>query len=97
MKTNILFKATVILLLSSGNVLYAQKKTLALKDALEMAEQGNKALQLQVLEEIHSKELTREIKGGLLPTISGNVNYSHYFDRPAIFLPGSFAGTDKRE
>ncbi|WP_270090760.1 TolC family protein [Sphingobacterium sp. SYP-B4668] len=68
---------------------------LALKDALEMAKHGNKALQAQVLEEIHAQEMTREAKGGLLPSISANAAYSRYFERPIIFLPGSFAGTDK--
>lgn len=95
MKTTIFNIVTVLLLLSSVNVLYAQERTLSLADALEMAKQGNMALQVQVLEEIHAKELTRETKGGLLPSISGNLGYSYYFDRPAIFLPGSFAGTDK--
>ncbi|MDQ6889942.1 MAG: TolC family protein, partial [Bacteroidota bacterium] len=95
MKTNILNMVTVLLLISSVNVAHAQKRALSLTDALEMAKQGNKALQVQVLEEINAKEMTRETKGGLLPSISGNVGYSYYFDRQAIFLPGSFAGTDK--
>ncbi|MCE7044473.1 TolC family protein [Dyadobacter sp. CY312] len=95
MKTNILYTITVLLLISSGNVLLAQKRTLALTDALEMAKQGNKALQVQLLEEIQAKEMVRETKSGLLPSISANAAYSYYFERPIIFLPGSFAGTDK--
>lgn len=94
MKTNILYIITLLLLGGSQSV-YAQKKALALKDALEMAKHGNKALQAQVLEEIHAQEMTREAKGGLLPSISANAAYSRYFERPIIFLPGSFAGTDK--
>ncbi len=95
MKNNILNLVTVLLLISSVNVVHAQKRTLSLTDALEMAKHGNKALQVQVLEEINAKEITRETKGGLQPNISGNVGYSYYFDKQAIFLPGSFAGTDK--
>lgn len=95
MKANIFNIVTLLLLISSVEVAHAQKRTLSLKDALEMAKKGNKALQLQVLEEINAKEKTREIKGSLLPSISGNVGYSYFFDRQAIFLPGSFAGTDK--
>ena len=95
MKTNILNTVTLLLLISCVNVVHAQKRKLSLADALEMAKQGNKALQVQVLEEINAKEITRETKGGLLPTISGNVGYSYYFDRQTIFLPGSFAGTNK--
>lgn len=95
MKTKTLYIVIVLLLTSSVNILYAQKRTLALTDALEMAKQGNKTLQIQVLEEIHAKEMTWETKGGLLPSISANAGYSHYFDRQVIFLPGSFAGTNK--
>ena len=95
MKINILNIVTVLLLINSVNVAHAQKRTLSLTDALKMAKHGNKALQVQVLEEINAKEITRETKGALLPTISGNVGYSHYFNRQAIFLPGSFTGTNK--
>jgi outer membrane protein TolC len=95
MKTNILYIVTLLLLIGSSKTLHAQKKMLALKDALEMAKQGNKAIQMQILEEIHARELTNEAKGGLLPSISANAAYSRYFDRQVIFLPGSFAGTDK--
>lgn len=95
MKTNTLYTITLLLLMSNMTMVYSQKRTLALADALEMAKHGNKALQVQILEEIHAKEITRETKGGLLPSISANVGYSYYFDRQAIFLPGSFAGTNK--
>ncbi|WP_223608064.1 TolC family protein [Chryseobacterium sp. OSA05B] len=95
MKIKILYIATALLLTQSVNGLYAQKRALTLTDALEMAKQGNKAIQIQVLEEIHTKEITRETKGSLLPSISANAAYSRYFDRQVIFLPGSFAGTDK--
>lgn len=60
-----------------------------------MAKQGNKALQVQILEEKNATEQTRESKGRLLPDISAGVVYSYYFDRQNIFLPGSFAGTNK--
>jgi len=95
MKKNISYIVTIMLLISSVNVLYSQKRSLSLADALEMAKQGNKGLQVQILEEIKAKEMTRKIKGSLLPSISGNAGYFYYFDRQAIFLPGSFAGTDK--
>ncbi|MCS3554079.1 MULTISPECIES: TolC family protein [unclassified Sphingobacterium] len=95
MKTNILYIVTLLLLIGISKPLHAQKKMLALKDALEMAKQGNKAIQVQILEEIHAREITNEVKGGLLPSISANAAYSRYFDRQVIFLPGSFAGTDK--
>ncbi|MDX3917432.1 MULTISPECIES: TolC family protein [Olivibacter] len=86
---------TTFLLLGGHSPLQAQKKLLSLADALGMASEGNKALQVQVLEEIHAAALTREKRGTLLPSISANVAYSHFFDRQTIFLPGSFAGTSK--
>lgn len=95
MKKNILYIIMLLLLIGSSNQLQAQKRALSLTDALEMAKQGNKTLQVQILEEIHSREKTREAKGGLLPNISANAAYSHYFDKQQIFLPGSFAGTNK--
>jgi outer membrane protein TolC len=95
MKHHILKLMTVLLFMSNVIVVHAQKRKLSLTDASEMAKHGNKALQVQVLEETNAKEITRETKSGLLPTISGNVGYAYYFNRQAIFLPGSFAGTNK--
>lgn len=83
------------LLLFSGKVIHAQERTLSLAEALAMAANGNKELQVQTLEEIRYQEITREVQGRLLPSISANAAYSRYFDRQVIFLPGSFAGTDK--
>lgn len=92
MKQNILYVAAV-LLLSSMTLLHAQEKRLTLNEALALAKEGNKTLQIQALEEIHSQEVTQEAKNGFLPGISANGVYSYYFDRQVIFLPGSFAGT----
>lgn len=95
MKRNSIYIAIALTLLTSVNGLYAQKNKLTLKAVLEMAQKGNKTLQMQMLEEISTKELTKEAKNNLLPTISANAGYSYYFDRQVIFLPGSFAGTTK--
>lgn len=95
MKTKFLNISLALLLLFSGKVLHAQEKDLSLAEALAMAANGNKELQVQTLEEIRYKELTREAQSRLLPNISANAAYSRYFDRQVIFLPGSFAGTDK--
>jgi len=84
-----------LILLFSGKALHAQRKALSLAEALAMAANGNKELQVQVLEEVRYKEITRETQSRLLPNVSANAAYSRYFDRQMIFLPGSFAGTDK--
>ncbi|WP_342330594.1 TolC family protein [Pedobacter sp. FW305-3-2-15-E-R2A2] len=95
MKRKFLNILLALLLLFSGKVLHAQKRELSLAEALAMAANGNKELQVQTLEEIRYKEITREAQSRLLPNISANAAYSRYFDRQVIFLPGSFAGTDK--
>ncbi|WP_316815468.1 TolC family protein [Pedobacter nyackensis] len=95
MKKKFLNIPLALLLLFSGKVLHAQEKGLSLAEALAMAAKGNKELQIQTLEEIRFKEITRETKSRLLPGISANMGYSRYFDRQVIFLPGSFAGTSK--
>ncbi|MCT3990364.1 TolC family protein [Elizabethkingia anophelis] len=84
-----------LLLLIGSRPLFAQKKELSIQEALTMARQGNKTLQIQILEEKRATEQIRESKGRLLPDISAGVAYSYYFDRQNIFLPGSFAGTNK--
>lgn len=61
-----------------------------------MAKQGNKALQVQILEEKNATEQTRESKGRLLPDISAGVVYSYYFDRQNIFLPDRLPEPIKR-
>ena len=95
MKKTIYTCITTLLLVYLGRPLLAQDKALSLTDALEIAEKGNKTIQAQLLEEIHATAITAESKGALLPTISGQLAYSHYFDRQTIFLPGYFAGTNK--
>ncbi|HFK5596813.1 TPA: TolC family protein [Elizabethkingia anophelis] len=84
-----------LLLLVGSRPLFAQKKELSIQEALTMARQGNKTLQIQILEEKRATEQIWESKGRLLPDISAGVAYSYYFDRQNIFLPGSFAGTNK--
>jgi len=93
-KASHIFIIALLLFIGSRPSL-AQTKTLSLKEALTMARQGNKTIQVQILEEKNAAEKTRENKGRLLPDISAGVAYSYYFDRQNIFLPGSFAGTTK--
>lgn len=84
-----------LLLLTGSIPLLAQKKALSLQEALTMAREGNKILQVQLLEEKNVTEQIQENKGRMMPEISAGVAYSYYFDRQNIFLPGSFAGTSK--
>ncbi|MEC5143026.1 TolC family protein [Chitinophaga sp. 212800010-3] len=70
-------------------------KRISLSEALSMAAKGNRQLQIQVLEEVYQKDVTKESRSKLLPNVAAGGSYLRYFDRQIIFLPGSFAGTVK--
>ena len=97
MKTNNFISALVLLFacMMANIDAQAQQRRLSLQEALEHASAGNKELQIQKLEMFYQKERTREIKPMMLPSINCQGGVSHYFDRQVIFLPGTFAGTQK--
>lgn len=94
-----LFRAisSVILLIALlyGPDTLAQQRKLSLKEALDQATEGNREMQIQRLEVLYHKERAKEIRGRMLPSLNINSSVNHYFDRQVIFLPGSFAGTQK--
>lgn len=69
---------------------------LSLEQALSMAREKNKSLQVQSLEEEYAKQGIKESKGNLLPSISLNGNYSYYFNKQVIFMPGTFLGNESK-
>ncbi|WP_430611785.1 TolC family protein [Flavobacterium sp. JP2137] len=93
MQTKITYIKTALFWISATAALYAQSATLTMEQALRRAKNGNKTIQLQVLEEQQAREQLRESKSHLMPQIAANLGYSYYFDRQVIFLPGFFAGT----
>lgn len=93
MKTNVLKILFVLTSLFSVVIAVGQTKAISLKDAISIASNGNKEVKIQRLEENRLKEVTKEIKGQMLPSINAKSEFSHYFDRQVIFLPGSFTGT----
>ncbi|RIA09336.1 outer membrane protein TolC [Flavobacteriaceae bacterium MAR_2010_72] len=96
-KTAMLLLVKIVLFLISfsfGIKAHAQK-TITLEEAISLASQGNKTLKIQNLEELRAKQSIKEAKSAWLPNIAFNGNISRYYDRQVIFLPGSFAGTDK--
>jgi outer membrane protein len=95
MKSNPLHIFLVSLLVVASKTVHAQKRALSLRDALAMAAQSNKQLQVLTLEEIRRQEITRETKSRLLPSISASAAYSIYFNKQVIFLPGSFVNSNK--
>ena len=94
MKTTVFNIVVFLLIYSSGIRAFAQTN-LSLEDAIELASKGNRTLNIQNLQELSAKQAVREAKSAFLPNIDFNGNLSRYFDRQVIYLPGSFAGTEK--
>lgn len=94
MKTNIKYYVIVLLMLSAILKTKAQDHALSLDEALRLAKENNKTLQVRSYEEKFAKEETRIAKANLLPAVSASGNYSYYFDRQVIFMPGSFTGEE---
>lgn len=83
-------------LLITGITAKGQTLTLTLADALKLANENNRALKMQRLEQNLAKEKSKEALGNLLPSIAANTNYAYYFDRQVIFMPGSFVGENQQ-
>lgn len=79
----------------SSQGLLAQSNKISLKDAADLVVVKNKTLAVQKLEEQRYQEISKEIRGKLLPSLAINGTAAHYFDRQVIFLPGTMAGTLK--
>ncbi len=88
-------KIILFLLFFAFGIKAHAQQTLTLDEAISMAYQGNKTLKIQNLEELRSKQAIKEAKTAWLPNVALNGNISRYVDRQVIFLPGTFAGTDK--
>lgn len=93
MKTLIYKIVLFLLTFLSTQLSTAQTTHISLKEATELVVNNNKNLTVQKLEVQRHKEITNELRGKLLPTVTVNGNVSRYFDRQVIFLPGTFAGT----
>ncbi|WP_210520100.1 TolC family protein [Hymenobacter terricola] len=70
----------------------AQTKPLTINEAVALAREKNRDLQIANLAVAKASQHTREARGAALPTVSGFGQYAYNFQRPVSFLPGSFAG-----
>ncbi len=91
MKTNYKIYAIGLLLTSLSGSIQAQTN-ISLVEALGIAKENNKSLQIQKFSEEVSTQRTLESRGAMLPTLDVRGNYSYYLDRQVIFMPGAFAG-----
>ena len=74
--------------------LQAQERKLSIEEALKLARENNKELKIERLESKSAREETILSKASMLPTISANGSYSHYFNKQVIFMPGAFTGNE---
>jgi outer membrane protein TolC len=72
----------------------AQDVRLSLEQALQLARENNKSLKVKSHEEEYRKEEITLSRANMLPSISASGNYSYFFDRQVIFMPGAFTGND---
>lgn len=84
----------VLVLTIFGSLMTNSQETLSLSEALHLAEQQNLNLKVQVLDEVNNENIIKGIKREWVPTLDFESNFSHYFDRQVIFLPGSFTGSE---
>ena len=76
--------------------LFGQDRKLSLEQALAIANENNKTLRAELLEEKSFHEETKVSKASMLPTVSAGGSYSYYFDRQVIFMPGTFTGNENK-
>lgn len=72
----------------------AQDLKLSLDQALQLARENNKSLKVKSHEEAYRKEEITLSQANMLPSINASSNYSYFFDRQVIFMPGAFTGND---
>jgi outer membrane protein TolC len=95
MKSFIKFSIRVFLITVSVTFsALAQERILSLQDAVNLAIEKNRDLQVSRLEINKSAQKIREAKGYALPTVAASGQYLHYLQRQVTFLPGNFAGLD---
>lgn len=74
------------LMFLSAHYVKAQSKELSLVDALQLAKNGNRQLQIKWLENRKAIEAKKEAKSYLLPSVGANGGYNVYGERPVIYL-----------
>lgn len=72
----------------------AQNKVLSLDQALRLAQENNKSLKIKSYEEQYTHEEIKISQANMLPSVNASGNYSYYFDRQVIFMPGTFTGNE---
>ncbi len=85
----------LLLSISVGQYSLAQIRQLTLDDAVTIALEKNRDLQIAGLETSKSAQKLREARGYALPTVEASGQYLHFLKRQVTFLPGQFAGLEE--
>lgn len=94
MKTKLTLITLILNMVSIASISQAQEVVLGLEEALRLAKQNNRTLQVQYMEENVADGSVKEARSAMLPSISAHGNYSYYINRQVIFMPGSFVGNE---
>ncbi|AKD57020.1 TolC family protein [Spirosoma radiotolerans] len=70
----------------------AQVRQLTMDNAVKLAIDKNRDLQVATLETAKAAQKVQEARGYGLPTVAASAQYLYYFNKQVSFLPGSFVG-----
>ena len=87
----------VVLFIAFGQLIYsqyvqAQVRPLTMENAVKLALDKNRDIQVATLETARSAQKVVEARGYGLPTVAASAQYLYYFNKQVSFLPGSFVG-----
>lgn len=75
----------------------AQVRQLTIENAVKLAIDKNRDLQVATLETTKAAQKVQEARGYALPTVAASAQYLYYFNKQVSFLPGSFVGLGDNE
>lgn len=84
------FLASGLLMLLAGTIAVAQPRTLRLEDAISLAIDNNRDLEISRLEMDKASYQVSEAYGTALPSISAGGTYTRTLKKPVFFLPARF-------
>lgn len=88
--------ATLLIWGSAGRTL-AQIRQLTMENAVKLALDKNRDLQVATLETAKSAQKVVEARSYSLPNVAGSAQYLYYFNKQVSFLPGSFVGLPENQ
>ncbi|RRB03857.1 TolC family protein [Larkinella rosea] len=92
-----LYTIAISFLLTAGKPVLAQVRPLTMENAVKLALEKNRDLQVANLETTKSAQKVREARGYALPTVSASAQYLYFPQKQVSFLPGSFVGLGENQ